>query len=239
MVRPVRGRTWRLRGQDIRVRPFHAARFVYNARIMGRIILASRSPRRSELLEMMKIGFEVMPSAVKEHLKEGEDPKDGCMRLALMKALNVCDQLEGRGNDESWVIGADTLVVVNGAALGIPSSYDQARTMLRQLSGREHWVFTSFAVVNAITRGWESELVGTLVKIKELDEQEIERYLQTGEPFDKAGAYAVQGIGSFMVEQVFGSYTNVVGLPMAELVQVLIKMGALVGYPGRPEEEKN
>ncbi|MBI2061190.1 MAG: septum formation protein Maf [Nitrospirae bacterium] len=205
---------------------------------MGKIILASKSPRRSELLESMKIAFEAIPSAVQESLKEGEDPKDGCMRLALAKAFDVCEKVDGQSAEESWVIGADTLVVVNGTALGIPKSYDQARHMLRMLSGREHWVFTSFAVVNSVTRGWEAELVGTLVKMKEVDEQEIERYLQTGEPFDKAGAYAIQGIGAFMVEKIFGSYTNVVGLPMAELIQVLIKMGAIPGFPGKHEEEK-
>lgn len=204
---------------------------------MSRIILASRSPRRSELLEMMKIPFEVVVSKVEERLKEKEDPKDGCMRLALMKAFDVCDRLEETSKDERWVIGADTLVVANGSVLGIPKSYDHARDMLQKLGGREHWVFTSFAVVNSVTRGWEAELVGTLVKIKELEDQEIERYLQTGEPFDKAGAYAVQGIGSFMVEKIFGSYTNVVGLPMTELIQVLIKMGALPGFPQKHEEE--
>lgn len=186
----------------------------------------------------MKIRHEVMPSNVKEAVGEGEDPKDACMRLALAKAFDVCERLAGESEEECWVIGADTMVVLNGTVMGIPKTFDQAREMLRRLSGREHWVFTSFAVVNSMSRAWETELVGTLVKIKELEEQEIDRYLQTGEPFDKAGAYAAQGIGSFMVEQVFGSYTNVVGLPMAELVQVLVRMGALAGFPSRHEEEK-
>lgn len=189
----------------------------------ARLILASRSPRRYELLKQMGLDFDVVPSRVEEGgVLPGESPKEHVLRLSEAKALDV-----GTQHPDAWVIGADTVVYVDGMVLGKPKNSEEAMEMLRQLSGREHSVLTGFSV-NHVGKGKKDrEAVETSVKVKPLTEAEMRWYVRTGEPFDKAGGYGIQGIGSFMIESIRGSYTNVVGLPVCELIQMLSRLGAL------------
>lgn len=188
----------------------------------SRLILASKSPRRSELLRQVGIEFEVVPSGVKEGFVQGESPQEHVIRLAEAKARDV-----GSGYPDRWVIAADTIVCINGLILGKPNNRQEALEMLRCLSGQEHWVLTGFAVCHLAKGKADKESVQTAVKMKNLTPEEMEWYVQTGEPFDKAGGYAIQGIGSFMIESIRGSYTNVVGLPLCELIQMLDRLGAI------------
>jgi septum formation protein len=189
----------------------------------NRIILASRSPRRYELLKQIGLNFDVIPSGVDEEgFVQGETPREHVLRLSEAKAFEVGDRYP-----DAWVIGADTIVYVDGVILGKPKDREEAMDMLARLSGKEHWVLTGFSV-NHVGKGKkDQEAVQTSVKVKPLTEAEMRWYVQTGEPFDKAGAYAIQGIGSFMIESIRGSYTNVVGLPVCELIQMLSRLGAL------------
>jgi len=132
-----------------------------------------------------------------------------------------------RRHPEAWVIGADTVVVINDRILGKPADTAQARRMLDQLSGQRHRVHTGFAIVCRRRSRRLSVTVTTEVEFKTLSPTEIEWYLETGEPFDKAGAYAIQGIGTFLVRRINGSYTNVVGLPVCEVIEALIAEGVL------------
>ncbi|UCD84604.1 MAG: septum formation inhibitor Maf [Deltaproteobacteria bacterium] len=192
---------------------------------MSRLILASASPRRKELLKQVGLDFTTIPSKIEERMREGEDFRQYPLRISLEKALSVIEGLP-RANG-CWVIAADTIVVIDSEILGKPKDPEDARSMLEKLSDREHLVITGFSVVNAKSKDYTQRSVESRVKLKKLAPDEIEGYLKTREPFDKAGGYAVQGIGSFMVERVNGSYTNVVGLPMSELIQVLREMRAV------------
>lgn len=185
-------------------------------------ILASSSPRRYELLKQVGLDFEVIPSKIEEDFVQGETPREHVVRLSEAKALEV----GGRFPDH-WVIGADTVVYVNGIILGKPKSREEALDMLRQLSGKEHKVLTGISVRHLKKEKGECEVVETAVRVRPLSPVEMEWYIGTGEPFDKAGGYGIQGIGSFMIESIHGSYTNVVGLPVCELLQMLIRLEAL------------
>ncbi|MBI5286198.1 MAG: septum formation protein Maf [Deltaproteobacteria bacterium] len=187
-----------------------------------KIILASASPRRKALIEGLGLLFEVYPSEVDERVKTGESPQAHTLRLALEKTKKARETFH-----EGWIIGADTVVVIDGRILGKPSDIEEARVMLNLLKGRTHTVFTAFCVLSASTGKRVCRVVESRVKIKDLTGEEMEGYLTTGEPLDKAGAYAVRGIGCFMVESVEGSYTNVVGLPMEELKDALKRLGLL------------
>ena len=186
------------------------------------LILASKSPRRYELLKQMGFDFEVIPSRVAEDFIQGESPQEHVLRLAEAKALEI-----GSQHPAQWVIGADTVVYVDGIILGKPKNRNEAMGMLQRLNGKEHSVVTGISVHHIEEKKGDLEAVQTTVKIKNLTPVEMEWYVQSGEPFDKAGGYAIQGIGSFMVESIHGSYTNVVGLPLCELMQMLIRLGAL------------
>ena len=187
-----------------------------------RLILASKSPRRSELLKQVGLDFEVVPSRVKEDFVQKESPQEHVIRLAKAKAIDVAT-----GHPDRWVIAADTIVYINGSILGKPKDQEEAIEMLRRLSGQEHWVLTGFFVYHLEKRKGDEEAVQTAVRVKSLTRSEMEWYVKTGEPFDKAGGYAIQGIGSFMIESISGSYTNVVGLPLCELLQMLNRLGAI------------
>ncbi|MEI9475829.1 MAG: Maf family protein [Deltaproteobacteria bacterium] len=189
----------------------------------GRLILASKSPRRCELLKRIGLDFDVIPSRVDEEgFVQGETPREHVLRLSEAKASDL-----GKQYPDCWVIGADTIVYVDGVILGKPKDREEAMEMLRQLSGKEHSVLTGFSV-NHVGKGKKDrEAVQTSVKVKPLTEAEMRWYVQSGEPFDKAGGYGIQGIGSFMIESIRGSYTNVVGLPVCELIQMLSRLGAL------------
>jgi len=189
----------------------------------GRLILASKSPRRYELLKQMGLHFDVVQSSVEEEkVVRDESPQEHVIRLSEEKARDV-----GKTYPDSWVLGADTVVYINGAILGKPKTREEALGMLRRLSGQEHSVLTGFSVLNVSKSKAEKGAIETAVKVKFLSPVEMEWYVQTGEPFDKAGAYAIQGIGSFMVESIRGSYTNVVGLPVCEVMEVLGRLGAI------------
>ena len=191
-----------------------------------KIILASTSPRRKELLRQIGLIFEVVPSEIEEDVKDGEKPCEHVLRLARLKA-----QVIARDQHSAVIIGADTIVVLGGEILGKPKDEEEAFAMLSQLSGRVHKVFTGFCVLDASDGSEYSEAVESKVRFKHLTPEEIRGYIKTGEPMDKAGAYAVQGRGSYMIKEIQGSYTNVVGLPLCELFEVLARIGAIELYP--------
>jgi len=188
----------------------------------SQLILASKSPRRYELLKQMGLDFEVIPSGAVEDFFNTESPREHVIRLAEAKARDVASKYP-----DHWVVAADTIVCINGSILGKPRGREEAVEMLRRLSGREHRVLTGFSVCRSGKGESDQEAVQTVVKMKPLTSAEIAWYVQTGEPFDKAGGYAIQGIGSFMIESIQGSYTNVVGLPLCELIQMLTRLGAV------------
>jgi len=188
----------------------------------SRLILASKSPRRYELLKQVGLDFEVIPSRVMEDIVQKESPQEHVIRLAEAKARDVAS-----GYPDHWVIAADTIVYINRSILGKPKNREEAIEMLHRLSGQEHWVLTGLSVCHLEKRKSDKEAVQTAVKVKTLTPTELEWYVQTGEPFDKAGGYAIQGVGSFMIESIRGSYTNVVGLPLCELIQMLNRLGAI------------
>jgi len=188
------------------------------------IVLASASPRRRELLERLGVSFAVVPSDVPEQETPGETPDEHVLRLSKNKALEVAGRAEVSGR---WFVGSDTIVLRDRSILGKPTSVEEAAVMLRSLSGRWHQVLSGYAVHDRKTGNTVAGVVSTRVHFKELTETEIAGYIATGEPMDKAGAYAIQGIGVFMVLGIEGSYTNVVGLPLCELVEVLERLGAV------------
>jgi septum formation protein len=194
----------------------------------SRLILASKSPRRYELLKQMGLDFEVIPSEAAEDFLNTESPREHVIRLAEAKAREVASK-----HPDRWVVAADTVVYINGSILGKPKCQEEAVEMLRRLSGQEHRVLTGFSVCHLEKGESDHEAVQTLVRMKPLTSAEIAWYVQTGEPFDKAGGYAIQGVGSFMIESIQGSYTNVVGLPLCELIQMLTRLGAITIADGR------
>lgn len=188
----------------------------------SRIILASASPRRQELLASAGITFSVVPGDIDETPHPGEEPVPHVVRLAEEKAREASTRAAGR-----VFIGADTIVVLDGEILGKPCDEAEAAVMLKKLSGRMHHVITGFAVVDLANGTTEKRTVSTEVYFRRLSAAEIAAYVATGCPLDKAGAYAIQGGAASMVEKINGSYTNVVGLPLCEVVGVLRELGAL------------
>ena len=189
------------------------------------LVLASASPRRTRLLARMGIPHRVVVSRVDENGRV-ESPEAFCRNLARLKAKDV-----GSREDVSWILGADTIVVIGSKVLGKPVNPEDAQKMLSLLSGNDHQVITGFCVLNPLGVIAHSESVSTTVRFKPLREEEIAGYIRTREPFGKAGAYAIQGVGAFIVESISGSYTNVVGLPMCALIKALVQCGALRSFP--------
>jgi septum formation protein len=185
-----------------------------------RLLLASASPRRSELLAAAGFSFDVIPVDIDERHEPTEAPADHVLRLAHAKAGAVAGAHPGR-----VVLGADTIVLVDGAVLGKPSDDRHAAEMLRALSGRVHEVLTGVAVHRGAHRLGEVER--TRVCVAELTDREIVWYVASGEPRDKAGAYAVQGLASRFITRIEGSYSNVVGLPIALVYRLLGRLGAI------------
>ena len=181
------------------------------------VILASQSPRRVELLKQIIKNFLVIPSEVEEVCSSNLSPEKNAMVLGRKKAEWVANR-----HPSHWVIGADTLVVLKNEIIGKPANIDDAFQILRRLSGREHNVITGIAVVHSNTL---SAVTVSKVRIKSLTDNEIVSYVNSGEPMDKAGAYAIQGEGASLVEGYEGSYSNIVGLPINTLKDLLQKAG--------------
>ena len=188
-----------------------------------RVILASQSPRRRELLTLVGITHEVRPADIDESYFAGEQPLGHAERLARGKA-------EAVHAPDAIVIGSDTIVVVDGDVLGKPKSKDDARVMLRRLSGRSHVVITAVAV--AYHGELRSAVEQVDVTFRSLSDEEIDAYIETGEPMDKAGSYGIQGFGATIVERVNGDYFAVMGLPLNRLVRLIEGFG--VRYPFGP-----
>jgi septum formation protein len=187
-----------------------------------RLILASASPRRVELLRAAGVAFDAMPVEVDERPHPGEPPERYVARLADAKASAVRCRVSG-----SLVLAADTAVVVDGQMLGKPENEEDAARMLRILSGRAHLVLTGLALQD--TARALSHVESTLVHFLPLSESEVAWYVSTGEPCGKAGAYAVQGLASRFVTRIEGSYSNVVGLPIAAVYRLLREFGGVDG----------
>ncbi len=180
------------------------------------IVLASSSPRRRQLLELLGLRPEIVPADIDETWRNGEAPAAHAERLAREKA-------RAAARDGAAVVGADTIVVIGGEILGKPRDGAEAQAMLRQLAGREHEVFTAVAV--AYGSAFASGVSRTLVRFRALDDASIAAYVATGEPMDKAGAYGIQGYGAVLVERIDGDYFTVMGLGLGLLVELLGKVG--------------
>lgn len=189
---------------------------------MAVIVLASASPRRAELLTLAGVPFIAVPSAIVEDRRSDEAPAELVRRLAAAKAYEVAAAGNGR-----FVLGADTAVVLAGEVLGKPRDDDEARAMLARLSGRSHEVLTGYEVIDAASGRTDGGVVSTRVEFATLSQAEIDAYVATGEARGKAGAYAIQGRAAAMIRWLEGSYTNVVGLPLREVLETLTRMGAM------------
>jgi septum formation protein len=186
-----------------------------------KLILASSSPRRAEILRNAGISFFVLTSAIDETPVPGESPNDLVLRLANAKAELVAARAVG----PAIVIAADTIVTLDGKILGKPRSSDDARRMLEQLAGRTHWVVTGVALTRLPDAAHLEFVESTLVHFDPLSSEEISAYLSTGEPYDKAGAYAIQGRAARYIPRIEGCYFNVVGLPLARVTAALQDLG--------------
>ncbi|MEZ4565495.1 MAG: Maf family protein [Desulfobacterales bacterium] len=182
------------------------------------VILASKSPRRRTLLEAAGINVTVSPSRIREKDFLLLTPEAYAQTLAEAKARDVA-----KNNPDAWVIGADSIVVIEGRILGKPATMNSARDMIRRLSGETHRVLTGYAIACQHRDHFFTDVVCTEVTFKPLTDEEVEWYIHTKEPYDKAGGYAIQGLGAFMVRVIAGSYTNVVGLPLCEVLDHLYK----------------
>lgn len=184
---------------------------------MKTLYLASKSPRRKEILETMGMSFELVNGDCPEIVNDGERPDQVVMSIALQKGLSAAKQF----NQGELIISADTIVVSEGSILGKPKDRQEAFKILKGLSGKRHQVMTAFSIIEAGTFNKVVDYVVTRVTFKSYDEAFINWYLESGEPFDKAGAYGIQGKGALMVEKIDGDYLNVVGFPIAKIVDVL------------------
>jgi len=188
-----------------------------------RVILAAQSPRRRELLTLIGVAHEVRPADIDETVRPGERPAPHAERLAREKALAIA-----AGEPDALTVGSDTIVVLDGDILGKPSDRDHARRMLRRLSGREHVVFTAVAVAHGsrVVSGVEE----VTVRFRALADDEIDAYIATGEPMDKAGAYGIQGYGATIVEGIEGDYFAVMGLALGRMVGLMRELGFEYGF---------
>jgi septum formation protein len=186
------------------------------------IVLASESTRRVDILRTLGISFSIIPPDIDETRRKSEAPKEYALRVAYEKAQKV-----GNLFPDKWVIAADTIVTHKGRILGKPGNEREAQEMLKQLRGQWHKVITAFCILKVAKRIMYRDAIETRVFLKDLTDEEIARYIKTTEPFDKAGSYAVQGKGGYMVKEIKGSYSNVVGLPICEVAETLLSLGIL------------
>jgi septum formation protein len=203
-----------------------------------KVILASGSPRRLELMQNLGFVPEVIVSDIPEQRQPEESPVDYTRRLALAKAEDVRDKLEADLLDQNeaasgWILAADTIVVLDDEVLEKPDDAEHAHAMLRSMSGRDHVVVTSFCWLECASNKPRSAVrsVDAHVEFRELSDEMISRYIATGEPFDKAGSYGIQLFGSAFVRDIEGSYFAIVGLPVCEVVEELEKLGGITGFP--------
>ena len=187
---------------------------------MKRIILASASPRRKELLENIGLKFEVEPSDYPEDMRSGLSPDELARAISLEKARVVASR-----HRNAIVIAADTFIVFRGKIMGKPGTEAEARKMLMRLRGKPHSVITGFTILDTDENRVFTKSVETVVYIKNLTSEEVDAYVKSGEPLDKAGAYAIQGLGSIIVERIEGDYFNVIGLPLSALAEGLKDFG--------------
>ena len=198
---------------------------------MKKIILGSASPRRRELLSQIGVSFEVRTSG-REEIYHSAIPEEIVRELALMKAENVAGDLTDEQNEapkDTIVIGADTIVVLDGKILGKPVDEKDAADMIGALQGRSHEVYTGVEILDYDAQGEKNvsvHAVGTKVYVNPMDEAEISAYIDTGEPMDKAGAYGIQGRFAAYIDRIEGDYYNVVGLPVSYVYQALKRIGA-------------
>lgn len=188
------------------------------------LILASASPRRREMLAVLGLDFVVEAAGVNEQVLPGEEPQAFVVRVARDKALLVGDRHPG-----VWVLAADTVVVLAGDILGKPLDAEDAVLMLERLSGREHAVWTGFCLYQSGLGAPHCRTVRTEVRFAELTDPVIRAYVGSGDPLDKAGGYGIQSFGGFMVADIRGSYSNVVGLPLAEVLAEMTALGIIEG----------
>jgi septum formation protein len=185
-------------------------------------ILASASPRRAELMRLLGVDFRVLPSGADEFFMQRESPETHVRRLSGGKAEAVAVAHPG-----SWVLGADTVVVVGGEVLGKPKTPGEAGQMLEKLSGREHAVYTGFTLRGIDAGIVIQDVVASKVVFRKVPVDEIAWYVNSRDPYDKAGGYAVQGMAAFFIREIRGSYTNVMGLPLCEVLDAMKKAGAV------------
>ncbi len=178
-------------------------------------ILASSSPRRIELLKKAGLKFRIIPADIVEN-NNSNDPIEVAIKNSYFKALKVAKKFKN-----NFVAGFDTVVEIDGKIIGKPKNREEAEIMLKTLSGKVHTVTTGFTILNLNKMVEIKKYCVSRVKFKNLLQDEIDWYLSTDEPYDKAGAYAIQGIGAFMVKEIYGSFTNVIGLPLCEFIEVL------------------
>jgi septum formation protein len=187
---------------------------------MRKIILASTSLRRQELLRMVGLQFEVEPSNYQEDIYSGKEPHELARSISRGKALAVAGK-----HRNALIIAADTLGVFNGKVIGKPDTEKEAKEILSVLSGNSHFAITGFTIIDIDNNKILSESVETRVYMRKLTKREIEKYVNSKEPMGKAGAYAIQGLGSLLVERIEGDFFNVMGLPLFALAQSLKKFG--------------
>lgn len=189
------------------------------------LILASSSPRRQELIKMLRLPYRIAVSDIDESMPHGTPPDAYVERLSLRKAKAVSDRIRENGGEPGIVIGSDTVVVLDGDILGKPADERDAFAMLKKISGRTHQVYTGITCIGTESGKTVTRHEVTHVTMKRLTDDQIRRYIATGEPLDKAGAYAVQGIGATIVEKIEGDYFNVVGLSIRVLSEMLAEFG--------------
>lgn len=193
---------------------------------MKKIILASKSPRRKSLLKQLGLNFVVIASGAEESLNPRLKPRGQAEVLSLKKAEAVADVMEKKKENKEYVIiSADTIVSVDNEVLGKPKDGKEAKRMLRKLSGRRHSVVTGFTIIDTVSKKIVTKSVETYVYFKILSEKEMRDYVEKETLIDKAGAYAIQGVGAVFIEKIEGDYNNVVGLPLCALALELKKFG--------------
>ena len=190
------------------------------------LILASASPRRRRFLRELGLTFTIEAARVDERPLAHEKPREFVLRASTDKARAVAEHYP-----DAWVLGADTVVVLDNRILGKPVDEEDAIRLLELLAGRWHEVLTGFCLSRKNMEHLAAHTVATTVKFVDYDEKIAAAYIQTGEPLDKAGAYGIQGKGGFLVERINGSYSNVVGLPLAEVIEELLQLGIIVPGP--------